>query len=95
MFYADLFTFTKKILNRKLSFFCIYLCKQIHRKTTVKKKITFFFVNLCYFFIHILYDFFIVQCLDVRFKDLLYFYLFEILSTVLVSSSSKGENMLI
>ena len=94
MFYADLFTFTKKILNRKLFFLHLFVQANT-QKNYCEEENNFFFVNLCYFFIHILYDFFIVRCLDVRFKDLLYFYLFEILSTVLVSSSWKEENVLI
>ena len=35
--------------------------------------------------------FFTTRCLDVRSQDLLYFYLFEVLSIVLVSSSLQGR----
>ena len=36
-------------------------------------------------------DFFTARCLDVRFQDVLYFYLLEVLSIVLLASSSQGR----
>ena len=65
-----------------------------NQKTTVKKKTTYFLKNYVASSLTFFCEDFTTQCLDVRFPDLLYLYLFEVPSTVLVSYS-QGENDLI
>ena len=78
-FYADMFTFTKEILNEKVHFFVNWFVQVNRQKTTLKKKITYFLKNyvasLFTFFekVFAICKFFTARCLDVRFWDLLCF----------------------
>ena len=99
-FYADKFTFTKLILNKKF-IFCAWCRASKWTGNYCEEENNLFFEKLCCFFIHIfrkslckLQIFYrsVFRCKVLRpFK----FYLFEVQSTVLVSSSSQGENVLI
>ena len=88
----------KKSLTENIIFWALVQANR--QETTVKMKKTYSLKNhvtsLFTFFkkVSSICDFFTAWCLDVRFYNLLYFYLFELLSTVLVSSSLQGEKML-
>ena len=89
-----------KFLTKKF-IFCALICASKQTGNTVKKKITYFLKKLCCTFIYIfrksLCDFRIFYSSVFKCKVLrpFVFYLFEGQSTVLVSSSPSGENVLI
>ena len=78
-FNADMFTFTKEILNGKVHF-CALVCASKKLQNYRKEENNFFFEKLCCFFIRNFWNspcnlqiFFTARCLDVRFWKLLYF----------------------
>ena len=74
--------------------FCALICVSIETENYCKEENNLFSKKLCCFNIHIFCEFFTAQCLDVRFWDLSYFYLFEVLSTGLASPSQGEMNWL-
>ena len=97
-FYAEMFTFTKYILNKEVHFLCIDLCKLTE--------------NYCEDENNLFFEKYVAFNSDFSKKSLQFanfyhsvfrckvlrpfvFYWFEVQSTVLASSSSQGGNMLI
>ena len=99
-FYADKFTFTKLILNKKF-IFCAWCRASKWTGNYCEEENNLFFEKLCCFFIHIvqkslrnlqIFYHLLFRCKVLRSFE---FHLFEVQSTVLASSSSQGGNVLI
>ena len=89
-----------KFLTEKF-IFCALICASKQTENYCEEENNLFFEKLCCFFIHIfrkslcnlqMFYHWVFKCKVLR---PFVFYLFEVQSTVLVSSSSQGENVLI
>ena len=92
-FYADMFTFTKEILNGKVHF-CALICASKYTENYCEEEDNLLFKKLCCLFIHnfwrVLAICYFFYRSVFRYKVLrpFVFYLFEAQSTVLVSSEA-------
>ena len=71
-FYADMFTFTKEILNGKVRIFCALICANKLTENYCEEENNYlFFERSCCFFVHKFWENFLpLDILDVRFWDL-------------------------